>query len=320
MTFNLEDEIWGWTFLALLFQLTWWLHAFVPAAGGARTAYVTDPTTGEPLRYQTNALRVMLIVVAIVGALVNAELVGASDLAIHFFPAARAAFFFGFCASVLLYNRGEQVLKAGKLDKGTSCTTVAGPRTAAAASTKEFDNLSAVDHFFCGYEWNPRGVSTRIDLKMFCYSFGAILLWLNVLSAAALQYEQEPKGSSNAMLVYTSCMSWFLLEYMFFEHVHLYTYDIFRERLEKGGAESSFTAANIWYPFFYHVGIWALVDAKADLTLEQCVGCAALFALGWSFTRGANMQKHALKTGASSFLGMPLETVPGSNGRLLCSG
>lgn len=50
MTFNLEDEIWGWTFLALLFQLTWWLHAFVPAAGGARTAYVTDPTTGEPLR------------------------------------------------------------------------------------------------------------------------------------------------------------------------------------------------------------------------------------------------------------------------------
>lgn len=108
----------------------------------------------------------MLIVVAIVGALVNAELVGASDLAIHFFPAARAAFFFGFCASVLLYNRGEQVLKAGKLDKGTSCTTVAGPRTAAAASTKEFDNLSAVDHFFCGYEWNPRGVSTRIDLKV----------------------------------------------------------------------------------------------------------------------------------------------------------
>lgn len=117
---------------------------------------------------------------------------------------------------------------------------------------------------------------------MFCYSFGAILLWLNVLSAAALQYEQEPKGSSNAMLVYTSCMSWFLLEYMFFEHVHLYTYDIFRERLgkcmvmrawmcvsacakrlqthvqhyvivgayhwtqslEKSGAESSFTAAN----------------------------------------------------------------------------
>lgn len=68
---------------------------------------------------------------------------------------------------------------------------------------------------------------------MFCYSFGAILLWLNVLSAAALQYEQEPKGSSNAMLVYTSCMSWFLLEYMFFEHVHLYTYDIFRERLGK---------------------------------------------------------------------------------------
>ena len=108
----------------------------------------------------------MLIVVAIVGALVNAELVGASDLAIHFFPAARAAFFFGFCASVILYNRGEQVLKAGKLDKGTSCTTVAGPRTAAAASTKEFDNLSAVDHFFCGYEWNPRGVSTRIDLKV----------------------------------------------------------------------------------------------------------------------------------------------------------
>ena len=48
--------------------------------------------------------------------------------------------------------------------------------------------------------------------------------------------------------------------------------------------------------------------------------CAAVFGVGWILTRGANMQKHALKIGASSFLGMELQTVPGSDGRLLCNG
>lgn len=164
-------EVWGWTFVALLFQLTWWLHAIVPAAGGARTAYVTDPATHAPLRYQTNALRVMLIVTATAAAAVHFQLMGASDLATHYWPAARAAFFFGGCASVMLYTRGAKVLRQGKLDKGTSCTTIAGARSAAAASTEEFDNLSALEHFFCGYEWNPRGVSTGIDLKVPSFFF-----------------------------------------------------------------------------------------------------------------------------------------------------
>lgn len=151
---------------------------------------------------------------------------------------------------------------------------------------------------------------------MFCYSFGAILLWLNVLSKAALQYEQEPKGSSKAMIVYTGCMSWFLLEYMFFEHVHLYTYDIFRERLGFKIVWGCFS----WYPFFYQIGNVVLVEAEKDLTVAECAGCAAVFAVGWVLTRGANMQKHALKSGATTFLGAKLNTVPGSNGRLLCSG
>lgn len=51
-------------------------------------------------------------------------------------------------------------------------------------------------------------------------------------------------------------------------------------------------------------------------------GCAALFFGGWAFTRGANMQKFAAKSGREKFLGgwVPMATVPGSGGRLLCSG
>jgi hypothetical protein len=171
---TLYNEAWGWTFIALLFQTCWWLHAVIPAAGGPRQAYACDSISGKVrasvaallgrlpfgslsppppqkkkkkkkpppptppfgpilsrmacipsrtytthvhhakvLTYHTNALRVMGATLAIAIALVRYEVVGASDLATHYWPAARAAFFFGVAASVILYNRGSEVLAAG---------------------------------------------------------------------------------------------------------------------------------------------------------------------------------------------------------------
>jgi protein-S-isoprenylcysteine O-methyltransferase Ste14 len=104
----------------------------------------------------------------------------------------------------------------------------------------------------------------------------------------------------------------------YFENVHLFTYDIFRERLGFKIMWGCFC----WYPFFYTIGNAPLVEAQADedISCATSVACAALFGVGWALTRGANLQKHALKTGRKSFLGVPLQTVPGSGGRLLCSG
>ena len=65
---------------------------------------------------------------------------------------------------------------------------------------------------------------------MILYAYGAIRLELNILSGCAHQFYQT-ESISNALLVYTVMFSWFLHEYMFFENVHLYTYDLFAEKL-----------------------------------------------------------------------------------------
>ena len=140
---------------------------------------------------------------------------------------------------------------------------------------------------------------------------------------------------------------WFICEYMFFEHVHVFTYDIFRERTGMKLAWGCFC----FYPFFYLVGIWPLVAGRGggggstDLGVPGAAACAAVFFAGWVLTRGANLQKYYWRHGQvgqqqqqagqrqtnkktdevaaapSAFLGFFRNTtVPGSGGRLLCGG
>lgn len=81
-----------------------------------------------------------------------------------------------------------------------------------------------------------------------------------------------------------------------------------------------------FYPFFYCVGALSLASAApgADISPSAAAACVLLFYLGWAFTRGANLQKFALKQGRASWGRGPfrteLKTVPGSENRLLCSG
>mmetsp|Transcript_48004 Transcript_48004/g.56082 ORF Transcript_48004/g.56082 Transcript_48004/m.56082 type:complete len:93 (+) Transcript_48004:124-402(+) len=65
---------------------------------------------------------------------------------------------------------------------------------------------------------------------MYLYVVGATYLLLNILSAAALQNQIDGEFS-NAMKTYVWMMGWFLCEYMWFEEIHLYTYDLFAEKL-----------------------------------------------------------------------------------------
>lgn len=180
--------------------------------------------------------------------------------------------------------------------------------------------MSAIAHFYSGMEWNPRPLH-GVDLKMFCYLVGAVGLVLNVLSAVQLHLEmRDGAGPSTAIVTYTAMIMWFAFEYMWFEHVHLYTYDLFRERLGFKIVWGCFC----FYPYFYCIGVWPLVDPAAydgkDLSSAAALLIVSLYAAGWMLTRGANMQKFALKQGYKAFLGMKLVTVEGSNGRLLCSG
>ena len=104
------------------------------------------------------------------------------------------------------------------------------------------------------------------------------------------------------MLVYVACFTWFLIEYMYFENVHLYTYDLFAEKL---GFKLTW-GCMVFYPFFYPIGIHSIIASVAtehrmktggsDISVECAVVIAVLFFAGWSLTRGANMQKYYFRT------------------------
>jgi len=175
---------------------------------------------------------------------------------------------------------------------------------------------SGLQHYFFGLAFNPR--LGGIDLKMLHYVLGALGLAWNLLSAAALRLQLH--GSlSLAMCVYLAMFAWFIVEYLCLEVVHLYTYDIFCEKM---GFKLCWGCL-VFYPFFYCVGVWPLAYAapSSDLSAAAAVLIAAAFLGGWFLTRGANLQKFFFKRSdgrLERWCGLRMQVVPGT--RLLVSG
>jgi delta14-sterol reductase len=102
-------------------------------------------------------------------------------------------------------------------------------------------------------------------------------------------------------------LSWFLWEYLYFEKVHLYTYDFIAERV---GFKLGFGCL-AFYPYFYAVSLWATIDLpNPRLSLWVSLCFCTLYLFGWALARGANMQKYYFKTqGDRKFLGLKPETI-----------
>ena len=172
--------------------------------------------------------------------------------------------------------------------------------------------------FFLGRDWNPR--LRGVDVKMWLYLVGAVGLQCNILSCLAHQREAWGGHTSTAMLVYVFAFAWFLVEYMLGEEVHLYTYDLFAERI---GFKLTWGCL-VFYPTFYCVGAFNIASAApgTDLTNVQAILTLVLFFSGWAITRGANMQKFFFRTQpeCKTFLFglVRQETIPGT--RILVSG
>ena len=114
--------------------------------------------------------------------------------------------------------------------------------------------------------------------------------------------------------------AWFIIEYLMCEEIHLYTYDLFAEKL---GFKLAWGCL-VFYPFFYCIGCYQLVTIPTDhdLSSSQIVLTILTFFAGWIITRGANMQKFFFRTNPNSktflFGLIKQETIPGT--RILCSG
>jgi protein-S-isoprenylcysteine O-methyltransferase Ste14 len=172
--------------------------------------------------------------------------------------------------------------------------------------------------FFLGRLENPQLWGGRIDAKMYLYLIGAILLELNVLSFAAHHYLLFGMEASLGIYLATALLTYFVVDYLTFEEVHLYTYDFFAERV---GFKLGWGCI-AFYPFFYSIPIWSTADLPASDTPTYLLALyALLFFLSWSLARGANMQKYFFKKDPTkSFLGIKPETITDGNKTLLVNG
>ncbi|HLP21867.1 MAG TPA: DUF1295 domain-containing protein, partial [Chitinophagales bacterium] len=172
--------------------------------------------------------------------------------------------------------------------------------------------------FYLGRALNLQLWGGKIDAKMWLYLVGAVMLQLNVLSFAAHHYLQFGAHASAGYFLSTALLTFFLIDYLTFEEVHLYTYDLFAERV---GFKLGWGCL-AFYPFFYAIPQWSTVNAPVvQMPWYVLVLCALVFFTGWGLSRGANLQKFFFKVDPhKKFLGIQPETVTDGKRTLLVNG
>jgi len=173
------------------------------------------------------------------------------------------------------------------------------------------------DLFFGRLE-NPQLWGGKVDAKMWLYLIGAVMLELNVLSFAAHHYMLYGAMASPGIYLASALITYFVVEYLIFEEVHLYTYDLFAERV---GFKLGWGCI-IFYPYFYSISLWATVNLPDPNTPSWLLGIYVLvFFSGWGLARGANMQKYFFKKyPGRTFLGIEPKTIADGKNTLLISG
>jgi delta14-sterol reductase len=263
------------------------LHILVPARWV--DGYVRDEHTGKPLRYRLNGLRVFAAVVVLFAVACRQGALPWDFFWIH---------------------RWESLAGACTLGLVFTCAIV---------FTAPSTGRGVLADFYFGRRPNPQWGGGRVDAKMYLYMFGAILLALNVLSFATHQRLAFPAAPSDGVVVSAALFTFFVAEYLYFEEVHLYTYDFFAENVGFKLGWGCFT----FYPYFYCVGLWSAAGRPDPGTPPLLVGAAAVvFFAGWTLSRGANLQKFLFKTRPGARLLGLIQPVALGEGphRLLCSG
>ena len=237
------------------------LHLALPAR--KVKGYVHDPLTNKPLEYRLNGPLVL-------GALVLLWVVAGRTgvFAWDWLYVHRWSGLAGSCVLGLLFS----------LDMVLSAQSTGRPFLA---------------DLYLGRSQNRQFFNARVDAKMFLYLVGAAMLALNLLSFLSHHVLTFGSSFSPGVLLYCILFFWFVLDYLVFETVHLYTYDIFAERVGFKLGWGCFT----FYPYFYLVGLWVTADLPDPHTSTWLLAVFAIvFFAGWTLSRGANMQKYFFKT------------------------
>lgn len=245
--------------LLAVYFLVFVLYLVVP--GQWVTGYVKGDD-GKLLRYHLNGLRVFVLVLGAYAALAATHVIPWDFFYLHRWTMLGTAFVVGLIFTFAI------VLPAPSTGK------------------------SFIADLYLGRLVNPQWLGGRVDAKMFLYLVGAVMLDLCLVSFAAHHFLTFSADPSPGVLLYTCLFSFFLTEYLFFERVHLYTYDFVAERV---GFKLGWGCL-VFYPFFYGIGIWfAAEQPNPHVHPAWLVFSALLFFCGWSLARGANLQKFYFK-------------------------
>jgi protein-S-isoprenylcysteine O-methyltransferase Ste14 len=271
----------------IIYALMLGLHLVLPAR--RVVGYVRDETTGRPLEYRLNGPLVLLTLAVLWAAFGLTGVLDWDWLYVH-----RWSGLIGSCVIGLIFSLA---------------VVLSAPRT----------GRSLPADLYFGRAMNRQFFGARVDAKMFLYLVGAAMLGLNLLSFTAHHILTFESGFSPGVLLYCILFFWFVMEYLVFERVHLYTYDIFAERIgfKLGWGCLSF------YPYFYLVGLWAAAALPDPGTPPWLlVLFAVVFFAGWTLARGANMQKYYFKIDPQrAFLGfVKPRTLSDGENALLCGG
>ena len=253
------------------------------------TGYARDEATGEPIQYRLNGLLVFAVSIGLWFLAGQSELMPWDWLWTHRWSGLAGACVLGALVSVVVMIGAPQ--RDGSLFK----------------------------QYYLGRRTNPSLFGGRVDAKMYLYLLGATFLELNLLSFGAHHHLSYPEDPSTGVFLYVLLFTWFLCDYLVFERVHLYTYDLFAERLGFKLLWGCLAA----YPYLYGVGLWAVADLPNPHSPSWLLVVSALvFFAGWCLARGANMQKFYFKREPERlFLGLiKPEVISDGERRVLCSG
>ena len=230
--------------------------------------YANDERTGEPRRYRLNGLLVFVIAILIWG--------------FEVIPGLEREWFYRTSLYAVAGGTGFTVLFAA---------------IAVYTQPKNRDRNPFVD-FYQGRVQEIRFFNDRLDLKMTFYVVSSTMLGINAMSGAAWHYEQfSPTNEVNlGVFVYAAIFTFYVFDDHIFERVRLYTFDLIHERM----GFKMFWGDTIAYGWLYILPLYGMAaypdpGFSTAWTYVWIIGASALFLVGWSIARGANIQKYTFK-------------------------
>jgi protein-S-isoprenylcysteine O-methyltransferase Ste14 len=262
------------------------LNAMLPAR--KVEGYIAKPGSAKKMEYRLNGILVFVVTVALWATLGLTDLIPFDFIYTYRWYGLAGACILGFVFTLVLVLTHRPVRKSFLAD------------------------------LFLGRAENLQVLRGRIDIKMWLYLAGATMLELNVLSFTAHHIITFSENISAGIILSAALLTWFVVEYLIFEEIHLYTYDLFAERI---GFKLGWGCI-VFYPYFYPVGLWATVSLPDPGTPAWLLALyAAVFFSGWMLARGANMQKYFFKRNhRRSFLGITPVFISDDNRKVLVNG